>query len=435
MIPRLLKRSATLVVGVVALASCKGASDPNRACSKLPLAPESARVDRFVPVFSAPLNITNPLFPISRLHAAVLLGNVNGVPLRVETTLLPTVRTISLNGKQIATNESQYVAFLNGRIEEVALDWYAQADGGSVWYLGEDVFNFENGVVANREGTWLAGREGPAAMIMPATPKVGDVFRPENVCGVVFEEVTVKAVGVTVSGPVGPVSGAIVTSELHMDGSREDKTFAPGYGEFSTGSGTNLEAIALAVPTDALPGTVPAELETMQSGAMSIFDAAAAIDWPRASASLLGVTAAWSSFRLTTAPPALAAQLTTALNALTTATNARNASAARQSAIDVARATLDFRLRYRPPTEVDRARFDLWAAQILVDAAANSSSGVRGDVATMEYLRQRFAHALGAAVLGQVDGLLTELRAAANAGNFVNAASAATRLRIALAAR
>ena len=150
-----------------------------------------------------------------------------------------------------------------------------------------------------------------------------------------FEEVTVKTVGETVSGPAGPVTGAVITSELHMDGSREDKTFAPGYGELSTGSGSNLEAIALAVPTDALAGTVPAEGEAMQSGAMSIFDAAAASNWTRA--------------------------------------------------------TLDFRRRYRPPTEVGQARFDLWAAQILVDAAANSSSGVRGDVATMEYVRHRFA--------------------------------------------
>ena len=33
-----------------------------------------------------------------------------------------------------------------------------------------------------------------AAMIMPADPKVGDVYRPENIPGFVFEEVTVKAV-------------------------------------------------------------------------------------------------------------------------------------------------------------------------------------------------------------------------------------------------
>ncbi len=59
-------------------------------------------------------------------------------------------------------------------------------------------------------------------MIMPTSPKVGDVYRPENACGVVFEEVTVKAVGVAVSGPRGKVTGAIVVEELHMDAREED---------------------------------------------------------------------------------------------------------------------------------------------------------------------------------------------------------------------
>ena len=36
-----------------------------------------------------------------------------------------------------------------------------------------------------------------------------------------------------------------------MDGTTEDKTFAPGYGEFYTAGGGDVEALALAVPTDA----------------------------------------------------------------------------------------------------------------------------------------------------------------------------------------
>ncbi len=124
-------------------------------------ASESRRVDLTRPTFSNPTEITNPLFPISRLHSAVLLGNVEGVPLRVETTLLPGVKTIAGGGRRIRTRTSQYVAYLDGRIEEVALDWYAQADDGAVWYLGEDVFNYKQGAVADTAGMWVAGREGP----------------------------------------------------------------------------------------------------------------------------------------------------------------------------------------------------------------------------------------------------------------------------------
>lgn len=65
-------------------------------------------------------------------------------------------------------------------------------------------------------------------MIMPAEPKVGDVYRPENIPGFVFEEVTVKAVDRTLAGPLGPVEGGLVVEELHMDDTKEVKTSRPG---------------------------------------------------------------------------------------------------------------------------------------------------------------------------------------------------------------
>ena len=121
---------------------------------------------------------------------------------------------------------------MNGRILEVATDFYAQADDGSVWDFGENVDNYEDGVIVDHEGTWLAGKDGPPGMIMPADPQVGDVYRPENIRGLVFEEVTVKRTGVTVNGPRGPVPGAVFVQERLMEGTIEDKIFAPGYGEF-----------------------------------------------------------------------------------------------------------------------------------------------------------------------------------------------------------
>src|SRR3712207_7251147 len=63
-------------------------------------------------------------------------------------------------------------------------------------YWSSDVcssdLNYEDGVVADTHGTWLAGRDGPPGMIMPADPSPGQVYRPENIPDLVFEEVTVK---------------------------------------------------------------------------------------------------------------------------------------------------------------------------------------------------------------------------------------------------
>jgi hypothetical protein len=146
----------------------------------LPVAPDSKRVDLTVPPFSNPTSITNPLHPSSKLTQVIYGGQVDKLPFRTEFTLLPDIKTINWNGQQIKAITWQYLAYSDGRIQEIALDWFAQADDGSVWYLGEDVSDYEDGVLISHAGSWLAGKNGPPAMIMPANPKVADVYRVEN---------------------------------------------------------------------------------------------------------------------------------------------------------------------------------------------------------------------------------------------------------------
>jgi hypothetical protein len=439
--------AAALLVG-----ACGGDSDsgsgsgsvlqPSRAqlaasgLAKLPVAPESERVDVAAPSFSDPTSVTNPLFPISDLHSAILNGRVEGKPFHTETTLLPETRTIEgPSGEPVETLVSQYTAFLDGRIEEVALDFYAQADDGSVWYFGEDVFNYnEDGVIADTEGTWLAGKEGPAAMIMPAEPQVGDVNRPENIPGLVFEEVRVKTVDKTVDGPRGPVGGAMVGEELHDDGTFSDKVFAPGYGEFYSAHQGDVEALALAAPTDALPAPPPTELRALNRGAAEAFDAAQARDWKSASASAEELSAAWRAHRAGEVPPRLVAPMVRALDGLDRAIANRDRAVAGTAAIDVAQAALDLELQYRPPTEIDRARFELWARQVLVDAQAGDLTGVSGDVAALEWVRDRFAHTLQDTDLTRVDTRLAALRESVVDRDLGAAADEAASLRDALGA-
>jgi hypothetical protein len=393
-------------------------------------------VDVAAPTFSDPTSITNRLFPISDLHSAILNGRVEGKPFHTETTLLPETRTIEgPSGEPVEALVSQYTAFLDGRIEEVALDFYAQADDGSVWYFGEDVFNYnEDGVIADTEGTWLAGKEGPAAMIMPAEPQVGDVNRPENIPGLVFEEVRVKTVDKTVDGPRGPVGGAMVGEELHDDGSFSDKVFAPGYGEFYSAHQGDVEALALAAPTDALPEPPPAELRALDRGAAEALDAAGARDWKAASASAEELSAAWRAHRAGEVPPRLVAPMVRALDGLDVAIADRDRAMAGTAAIDVAQAALDLELQYRPPAEIDLARFELWARQVLVDAQAGDLTGVSGDVAALEWVRDRFAHTLEDTDLTRVDTRLAALRESVVDQDLGASADEAAGLRDALGA-
>lgn len=401
---------------------------------KLQLAPESERVDVVSPTFSNPTDITNPLFPITELHAAILSGTVDDKLFHTQTTLLPETRIIEwTEGQQVETLVSQYVAYLDGRIEEVALDYYAQADDGSVWYFGEDVFNYKDGYIADTDGTWIAGKEGPPAMIMPADPQVGDVYRPENIPGLVFEEVRVKAVDQRVNGPHGPVEGALIARELHQNGSREDKTFAPGYGEFFTGSGGDVEAMALAVPTDALEGDPPPELEALSAGADRTFDTVRAKNWKATSAGVQALNAAWETYRAGQVSPRLVTEMGLALESLSGAVEARDQTRAATAAIAVAQSALDFKLRHQLPAEIDRARFELWTRQLQVDAAARDAAGVRSDLATMEWIRDRLAGTLEKLDLTRLDHQLVVLRSTVGDEDLRGAAVGAGRLRATLA--
>ena len=399
----------------------------------LPLAPESERVDITMPTFSDPMDITNPHFPVSQQESVLLLGRVDDQPFRTEVTLLPETRIIEWEGQRVEVLVSQYCAFLGGSITEVAYDLYAQADDGSVWYLGEDVFDFRDGAIVVTEGSWLAGRDGPAAMIMPADPQVGEVYRPENAPGFVFEEVTVKSVTETLDGPLGPVEGGMISSELHRDGSREGKIFAPGYGEFYTSGGGDVEALALAVPTDAASGPVPAELTTLSDGALSIFDTAGAGNWKAASATVSDMAAAWKAYPAADVPSLSGPLMDDALSGLTTAVDGRDAARARNTAIEVARLSFDLQLRYRPVTEIDLARMDLWAAQLMVDEAAGDTDAIAADQFALDYVRDRILAALDASSLARVNTELGAIQIAVVDEEPAAAAKAAERLREILA--
>lgn len=270
-------------------------------------------------------------------------------------------------------------------------------------------------------------------MIMPGDPQIGDVYRPENIPGLVFEEVTVKTVDMRVAGPYGPVEGAMIAREVHQNGTREDKTFAPGYGEFFTGSGGDVEAMALAVPADALDGPPPAELEALSAGADRSFDAVRSKDWKAASASVEALNAAWKTYRAGQVSPRLAKEMSRALEALSGAVTARDQTRAGAATIDLAQSTLDLELRHQAPAEIDPRPFSLGTS-----APRRRGGGRRGRCQK----RSRHARvdpgsirarALGKVELTRLDHQLVVLRSTVGDEDLRGAAVGAARLRATLA--
>ena len=366
--------------------------------------------------------MTNPLFPVSRQASVVFVGHVDGQPFRTEVTLLPTTRIIDWGGQRIETLVSQYTAYLGGRLVEVAYDLYAQAGDGSVWYFGEDVADLAHGDITSKEGTWLAGKDGPAQMIMPGPPHVGDVFRTENIPGVAFEQVTVKSVNERLEGPLGPVVG-MVGEELHEDGTTEDKQFAPGYGEFFTRDGPDVEALALAVPTDTSLNAEPAGLRRMFAVAEGVLRSR------RTSGAADRLARSWASVPRSEVPRLMGPVVARAIR------NVRSAGdpgSERRAAMDLALRVLDLRLRYRDPVDVNRARVGLWCDLLIADARAGREEDVNGDVFTLFYLRDRVQHALPVAAATAYNHWLGVLQVSAADADLQRARSAAERLGKAL---
>jgi hypothetical protein len=97
-------------------------------------------------------------------------------------------------------------------------------------------------------------------------------------------------------------------------------------------------------------------------------------------------------------PPRLAAPMTRALR--------------RRAPFAIADAALDLQLQYRPREAVDRDRFALWARRTRIDARAGRLAAVRGDTATLTWIRDRIAGSLGPVRLARLDRRLTELESA-----------------------
>ncbi|MEO6318288.1 MAG: hypothetical protein ABIP36_05835 [Acidimicrobiales bacterium] len=391
-------------------------------------APQSDRIDLEPPTFTNPTEITNPVFPIAELESAVLTGVVDDLPFRSETTLLPYTGTVVIDGQPVEVLLSQYTAYLDGRITEVAVDRYAQADDGSVWYLGEDVYDYEAGAIVVSEGTWLAGRDGPPAMIMPGDPQVGQVFRPEDIPGIVFEEVTIKEVDQTVDGPLGPVEGAIVAEELHLDGSTSEKVFAPGYGEFYSASDTEEEALALAIPVNRVDEPEPVELAKIVTGTWGLVESARLEEWEAVDATLALIEEHWATVSASPTPSRIADTLADALVTLTEATATKEAGPITDAAVEVAQSALDLELRHRSVAYVDLGRFHLHTQQLRIDAGTGDAPGLTAEIATLEWIRDRIAGRFTPGELQQVDDHLADLRVAASSGDLAAAADQAARL-------
>lgn len=140
-------------------------------------------------------------------------------------------------------------------IVEETIDYYAQDLEGNVWYFGEISINYEDGHIANLDGTWFAGTDNAhAGIVMLAAPQVGQTYRQEFLAFEAEDAATVLDVNATAEIKYGTFHGCLVTFDYTpLDPEAlEHKYFAPGVGlvlEVDVETGDRLELIDI-VPGD-----------------------------------------------------------------------------------------------------------------------------------------------------------------------------------------
>jgi hypothetical protein len=141
--------------------------------------------------FSEPTVIDNPFLPLAPGTAKTLIAETDE---GVERTLIEVLDSTRI----VAGVECRRVrdrVYLDDVLIEDTEDWFAQDDDGNVWYMGEQVDNYNyddqgNLIDITHEGGWEAGRDvagiGVVAHpghVMRASPIRGEVYNQEFYAG------------------------------------------------------------------------------------------------------------------------------------------------------------------------------------------------------------------------------------------------------------
>jgi hypothetical protein len=176
--------------------------------------------------------VTNPYFPLLPGMRWEYRGVKDGRPLR--DVVLVAHRIQRIGGVPCAVVIDRN--YVDGRLAESTVDWYAQDEAGTVWYFGEATRELDRrGRVTSTEGSWRAGTDGARkGVIMPAHPHVGQSFAQEHYSGHAEDHFEIVSRTATVRVPYGAFPGQALRTEEWTPlepGVRDAKWYVQGIGE------------------------------------------------------------------------------------------------------------------------------------------------------------------------------------------------------------
>lgn len=168
----------------------------------------------------------NEYFVLEPGFRLVLEGRIETVAI---TVLDETREVDGVTTRVVEEEEWKY-----GELIEISRNFFAFCpDTKDVYYFGEEVDMYRDGVLVSHSGAWLAGeKRAKAGMIMPGEPTVGMKYYQEVAPKVAMDRAEIVRLDGTLETPAGSFSDCLVT----MEGTalnpleREYKIYAPGIG-------------------------------------------------------------------------------------------------------------------------------------------------------------------------------------------------------------
>ncbi len=174
---------------------------------------------------------SHPYWVLEPGHETVLEGREGGADLRVIITVTDEIEVVDgVETRVVIESETE-----DGETVEISRNFFAICNrDNSVVYFGEDVDNYENGVVVNHDGSWRAGVNGArAGVIMPGTLLLGgkyfqEIARDDKA----LDRAEIVSTNVSFETPAGTFSNCLKTRESSPlePGKVQVKHYAPGIG-------------------------------------------------------------------------------------------------------------------------------------------------------------------------------------------------------------
>ena len=201
--------------------------------------PELTLPDFGAAKFSNPTTIDNPYFPMTPGMQSVFEGITEEGGRQIPHSIIFTTTDLTKEIMGVNTVVAYIADYSDDQLVEAEIAFYAQADDGTVWFMGEHPEVYEDGVMVEAP-TWIPGLKGAqAGIVMKADPQLdlpsyGQGWGPAVNW---TDRGRVVGMGEQTCVPVACYEDVLITEEFNQSepDAIQVKYYAPGVGNVQVG--------------------------------------------------------------------------------------------------------------------------------------------------------------------------------------------------------